>query len=95
MTSLMNLGSFVSSLAAGLFAAYFGRRHGLWAACVLNAIGVAVQLGATSAGQLYVGRLFLGFANGFLVTFASVYTAEAAPAHLRGSVIYEQFAKSA
>jgi MFS family permease len=29
----------------------------------------------------------LGFANGFLVTFSNIYTAEAAPAHMRGVMV--------
>ncbi|KAL2838557.1 hypothetical protein BJY01DRAFT_258022 [Aspergillus pseudoustus] len=32
ITSLLTLGSFVSSLVAGYFSAYFGRRHALWLA---------------------------------------------------------------
>ena len=37
--------------------------------------------------MLYVGRLILGFANGFFVTFSNVYTAEVSPAHLRGVMV--------
>jgi MFS family permease len=84
ITSLLTLGSFVSSLTAGYFAGFFGRREGLWAACALNAIACGIQIGTDSAGVLYLGRLLLGFANGFLVTFSNVYTSEVAPAHLRG-----------
>ncbi|KAF2180366.1 general substrate transporter [Zopfia rhizophila CBS 207.26] len=87
ITSLLTLGSFVSSLVAGLFAAYLGRREGLWAACLLNAIACGIQIGTDSAGVLYLGRLLLGFANGFLVTFSNVYTSEASPAHLRGVMV--------
>ncbi|KAH7121082.1 general substrate transporter [Dendryphion nanum] len=87
MTSLMSLGSFVSAIVAGLFAAYLGRKAGLWVACAVNAVSVAVLLATTSKAGLYVGRLLLGFANGFLVTFSNVYTAEAAPAHLRGVMV--------
>ena len=84
MTSLMSLGSFVSAITAGLFATYFGRKTGLWIACALNAVAVAVQLGSSSTSGLYVGRLILGLANGYLTTFSTVYCTEAAPAHLRG-----------
>jgi MFS family permease len=84
MTSLVNLGSFVSAISAGLFATYFGRKTGLWVACALNAIAVAVQLGSTSKSALYIGRLILGLANGYFTTFSTVYATEAAPAHLRG-----------
>lgn len=38
-------------------------------------------------GGLYTGRLLLGFANGFYVTFSNIYTTEAAPTHLRGVVV--------
>ena len=87
ITSLLTLGSFVSSLTAGYFASFFGRREGLWAACILNVIACGIQIGTDSAGVLYLGRLVLGLANGFLVTFSNVYTSEAAPAHLRGIIV--------
>ncbi|OCL06225.1 hypothetical protein AOQ84DRAFT_224041 [Glonium stellatum] len=87
ITSLLTLGSFVSSLAAGVFGSYFGRKPALWTACLLNAIACAIQIATTNAGVLYLGRLILGFANGFFVTFSNVYTAEASPAHLRGVMV--------
>ncbi|KAJ5759214.1 hypothetical protein N7520_006370 [Penicillium odoratum] len=87
ITSLLTLGSFASSLVAGFFSAYLGRRHALWLACVVNAVGVGIQIGTTSAGVLYFGRLLLGFANGFLVTFSNIYTSEVAPAHMRGIMV--------
>ncbi|KAJ5784356.1 uncharacterized protein N7503_009568 [Penicillium pulvis] len=87
ITSLLTLGSFVSSLVAGYFSAFLGRRHALWLACVVNAVAVGIQIGTTSAGVLYFGRLLLGFANGFLVTFSNIYTSEVAPAHMRGVMV--------
>lgn len=87
ITSLLTLGSFVSSLVAGYAAIYIGRRHALWIACVISAVACAIQIATTSKGVLYFGRLLLGLANGFFVTFSNVYTAEAAPAHLRGVVV--------
>ncbi|KIW69440.1 hypothetical protein PV04_05317 [Phialophora macrospora] len=87
ISSLLTLGSFLSSLLAGSFGAFFGRKHAIWLACVLNAIAVAIQIATTSKGAIYFGRLLLGIANGFLVTFSNVYTSEAAPAHLRGVIV--------
>lgn len=72
---------------AGFFSAYLGRRAALWLACVVNAVACGVQIGTSSAGVLYFGRLLLGFANGFLVTFSNIYTSEAAPAHMRGVMV--------
>lgn len=83
MTSLMNLGACVSAIAAGIFGSYFGRRPALWLACVICLAAVALQIGSTSPAGLYAGRFFLGFSNGFLVVFSTVYCSEAAPAHLR------------
>ncbi|KXS93672.1 hypothetical protein AC579_3593 [Pseudocercospora musae] len=87
ISSLLTLGSFLSSLAAGPFSAYFGRRDGLWLACLLNAVSCAVQLATKKTGVLYFGRLLMGLSNGFLVTFSTVYVSEAAPAHLRGVMV--------
>ncbi|KAL1861184.1 hypothetical protein Plec18170_001699 [Paecilomyces lecythidis] len=87
ITSLLTLGSFVSSLVAGIFSSWLGRRPALWLACIVNAAACAIQIGTTSKGVLYFGRLLLGFANGFLVTFSNVYTSEVSPAHLRGVMV--------
>ncbi|KEF56624.1 uncharacterized protein A1O9_06813 [Exophiala aquamarina CBS 119918] len=82
----MTIGTFISSLMVGPFSAKFGRRHGLWAAAVLNYIATAIQLGTTSKAALYISRLILGISVGWFLTFAQLYVHEAAPAHLRGIV---------
>jgi MFS family permease len=83
MTSLMNLGACISAISAGIFGVYLGRKPALWLACIVGSAAVALQIGSTSPAGLYVGRFFLGFSNGFLVVFSTVYCSEAAPAHLR------------
>lgn len=60
ISSLMTIGTFVGSLAVGPFSARFGRRHGLWAASLINAISTAVMLGTTNLGALYFSRFILG-----------------------------------
>ncbi|ORY16405.1 general substrate transporter [Clohesyomyces aquaticus] len=87
IASLLTLGSFVSALTAGTFSHFFGRKVALWIACVLNSVACVLQMTSTSAASIYVGRLILGFANGFLVTFSNIYTSEASPAHLRGVIV--------
>lgn len=87
MTSLLTLGSFCSSLLAGPVSHYIGRRPALWIACALNATACAVQITSTTPRTLYAGRLLLGLANGFFITFSNIYTAEAAPAHVRGVTV--------
>ncbi|EJU02939.1 general substrate transporter [Dacryopinax primogenitus] len=85
--SLMTAGAFLSSLVAGAFSDFLGRKYALWAACILNFIACAVQIASSNVGVLYFGRLLLGFANGFFVTFSNVYCAEASPAHMRGVMV--------
>lgn len=60
ISSLMTIGTFISSLMVGPFSAKFGRRHGLWAATILNYVATSIQLGTTSKAALYVSRLILG-----------------------------------
>ncbi|KAK4153774.1 hypothetical protein C8A00DRAFT_15027 [Chaetomidium leptoderma] len=85
--SLLTLGAFLSSIFAGAFAHFFGRKPALWLACLLTAVGAAIQIGTTEWGVVYLGRLVLGIGNGFLVTFSNIYCAEAAPAHLRAVLV--------
>ncbi|KAH8884138.1 general substrate transporter [Thozetella sp. PMI_491] len=87
ITSLLILGGFLSSLVAGAFSVYFGRKTGLWVACVFTVVGVAIQMSTEDKGAIYVGRLVLGIGNGFLQTFSNIYCAEASPAHLRAILV--------
>lgn len=87
ISSLLTLGAFLSSLAAGSFAHFFGRKTALWLACLLTAVGCAIQIGTEDKAAIYIGRLVLGIGNGFLVTFSNIYTAEASPAHLRAVMV--------
>jgi MFS family permease len=82
----MTIGTFLSSLLVGPLSTYFGRRHGLWAAALLNAISTSIMLSTTSKAALYVARLILGVSVGWFFTFSQLYVHEAAPAHLRGIV---------
>ncbi|KAH8819240.1 MFS transporter [Xylogone sp. PMI_703] len=86
ISSLMTIGTFVSSMLVGPLSTKFGRKQGLWAASLLNAVATAIMLGTTSVGALYVARLILGVSVGWFFTFSQLYVHEAAPAHLRGIV---------
>jgi MFS family permease len=54
---------------------------------LLNFVTLAIQLATSNKGVLYLGRILLGFSNGFLVTFSNVYISEISPAHLRGVMV--------
>lgn len=66
ISSLMILGAFISSSAAGPIASLMGRK-----ACILSASGICcvanvIMMTSTNIGVLYVGRLVIGLANGMV-----------------------------
>ncbi|KAI5922365.1 MFS transporter [Camillea tinctor] len=84
VSSLMTIGTFISSMMVGPFSSRFGRKAGLWSASLLNFISTAIMLGTTSFGALYLSRLLLGVSVGWFLTFSQLYVHEVTPAHLRG-----------
>lgn len=84
ISSLMTLGAFISSGTAGFVAAKFGRRHCLWAACLLCCVSNIIMMTTESIGALYAGRFLIGLANGYFMTFSQLYIQESSPAKYRG-----------
>ncbi|KAM7215349.1 General substrate transporter [Rhypophila decipiens] len=84
ISSLMTLGAFISSGTAGLTASYLGRRHCLWAACVLCCVSNVIMMATEHIGALYAGRFLIGLANGYFMTFSQLYIQETSPARYRG-----------
>jgi len=84
ITSLLQVGLIVASLAIGPFSTVLGRRAGLGIACLITFVAVTMQIVVTVRWPLYIGRLLLGIANGCYVNFTILYISEVAPAELRG-----------
>ena len=87
IASLLTVGSIVGCLTTGLFASKFGRRPALWFGCVIAAIANGIQVGTTTLGGLYAGRVILGFSNAYFIIFSNVFISEIAPHHLRAILI--------
>ncbi|KAF2818647.1 MFS monosaccharide transporter-like protein [Ophiobolus disseminans] len=87
ISSLMTLGAFLSSSSAGSFATKMGRRQCLWMASALCCVANVVMMSTTSLAGLYAGRLLIGIANGWYMTFSQLYIQESAPARYRGLLI--------
>ncbi|ETN41371.1 uncharacterized protein HMPREF1541_03306 [Cyphellophora europaea CBS 101466] len=87
ITSFLNVGTIIGVLLTGPFAHFFGRKVGVWTACLVSCTACAIQIGTSNLAGLYAGRLLIGASNGFFITFANTYTAEASPAHLRGFIV--------
>lgn len=80
----MTLGAFISSGFAGVAANKFGRRQCLWIACVTCCVANIIMMTTTHIGALYVGRLVIGLANGYFMTFSQLYIQESSTAEYRG-----------
>lgn len=80
----MTLGAFLSSGTAGLVANKFGRKACLWAACLTCCVANIIMMTTTHIGALYVGRLVIGLANGYFMTFSQLYIQESSTAKFRG-----------
>ncbi|KAH3913600.1 hypothetical protein HBH56_105240 [Parastagonospora nodorum] len=87
ISSLMTLGAFLSSSAAGVFATKLGRRQCLWLASLLCCVSNVVMMTTTSLAGLYAGRLLIGLANGWYMTYSQLYIQECTPARYRGLMI--------
>jgi sugar porter (SP) family MFS transporter len=87
ISSFLNVGTIIGTIGTAPFAHKFGRKPAIWLASVVSLVACGIQLGATSLSGLYAGRIILGLANGFFITFSNVYTVEAAPPHLRGILV--------
>ncbi|KAF2727907.1 monosaccharide transporter-like protein [Polyplosphaeria fusca] len=84
ISSLMTLGAFISSGFAGIAAARFGRRVCLVAACVTCCVANIIMMTTTHIAALYVGRLVIGLANGYFMTFSQLYIQESSVGQYRG-----------
>lgn len=84
ISSLMTLGAFISSATAGVPSRRVGRRMCLVIACITCFIANIIMMTNESIGALYAGRLIIGFANGYFMTFAQLYLQESSTAELRG-----------
>jgi MFS family permease len=80
----MTLGAFISSATAGIPSTRFGRRMCLVAACVCCFAANIMMMTTENIGALYAGRLIIGLANGYFMTFSQLYLQESSTAELRG-----------
>jgi MFS family permease len=87
IASMVNIGTIVGVLSAAVFGQFFGRRLGIWVACLVSSVGVGLQVGASTLPVLYVGRVVIGASNAFFFTFSNTYCVEVTPAHLRGAIV--------
>ncbi|GJE98666.1 MFS monosaccharide transporter [Phanerochaete sordida] len=87
MTAMLELGSLVGALSAGLFADLVSRRTAIVTACLVFCIGSTLQFAAQALPHLIVGRAIGGLGVGALSTLTPLYMAEISPPEVRGSLM--------
>jgi MFS family permease len=80
----MTLGAFISAALAGVAANKFGRKQCLWLACITCCVANIIMMTTEHIAALYVGRLVIGLANGYFMTFSQLYIQESSTARYRG-----------
>lgn len=88
ITSLLSAGTFFGAIGQAFLADRLGRKGSIIFWSVLFTIGVTIQTAAEySRPQMLVGRLVAGLGVGALSAIVPMYNGEAAPRHLRGTLL--------
>lgn len=87
ITSLMNIGLVVGSFTLEFFTDKFGRRKNFIVSSFAALGANVILILSTSKAAIVFGRFLFGVSNGWYIGFVSIYISEAAPSHLRGSLV--------
>jgi MFS family permease len=87
LTSILELGAWVGTLANGYLADALGRRLCAVLACVVFIIGVIVQATTQNKDYVFAGRFVVGLGVGSLSMVVPLYNAELAAPEVRGSLV--------
>jgi sugar porter (SP) family MFS transporter len=87
LSSIIQAGELVGSIASGWVGFYFGRKGGLLSASLIAIVGVILQAAAPNPGALIAGRVILGIAVGLLSNSVPLYLSEITPKQIRGIVV--------
>ncbi|KAJ3491048.1 hypothetical protein NLI96_g975 [Meripilus lineatus] len=91
MVAVLEVGAFVTSLAAGRVGDIIGRRGTLFSGAVVFAVGGAIQTLTTGFWTMVVGRIVAGFGVGLLSTIVPIYQSEISPPDHRGALACMEF----
>ncbi|TFK39852.1 MFS monosaccharide transporter [Crucibulum laeve] len=87
IVSILSAGTFFGALIAAPTADYIGRKWGIVFACLVFAVGVAMQTAATAVPLFVVGRVFAGLGVGLVSVLIPMYQSECSPKWIRGAVV--------
>jgi len=87
ISSFLFLAGIVTTVTAGFYGRYLGRKAALQAGTVFCTVAIIVMITTTSVGGLYAGRIVLGLANGVFMSQTQLYLNEIAPPQFRGQML--------
>ncbi|QDU35349.1 Arabinose-proton symporter [Poriferisphaera corsica] len=87
VTSSLVLGGVLGAIFASIIADHCGRRFANSLSVIFLIAGVIITVIANSVPILILGRVILGLAVGAITVVAPMYTAELAPARMRGAMV--------
>ncbi|KAJ7705020.1 general substrate transporter [Mycena rosella] len=91
MIAVLEVGAFVTSLAAGRVGDIIGRKGTLFIGAVVFTLGGTIQTFTSSFSMIVVGRIVSGFGVGLLSTIVPIYQSEVSPPNHRGALACAEF----
>jgi len=91
MVAVLEIGAFITSVAAGRVGDTVGRRGTLLIGAIVFAIGGAVQTFTPGYWVMVIGRIIAGFGVGLLSTIVPIYQSEISPPDHRGALACMEF----
>lgn len=91
MVAVLEVGAFITSVAAGRVGDTLGRRGTLFVGACVFAVGGAIQTLTPGFWIMVVGRVVAGFGVGLLSTIVPIYQSEISPPDHRGALACMEF----
>lgn len=91
IVAVLEIGAFVTSLAAGRVGDIIGRRGTLFMGAVIFTVGGAIQTFTVGFWTMVAGRVVSGFGVGLLSTIVPIYQSEISPPDHRGALACAEF----
>ncbi|PBK77440.1 general substrate transporter [Armillaria solidipes] len=91
MVAVLEVGAFITSVAAGKIGDLMGRKGTLFVGAIVFTIGGAIQTFTTGFWVMIVGRVISGFGVGLLSTIVPIYQSEISPPDHRGALACMEF----
>ncbi|KII93797.1 hypothetical protein PLICRDRAFT_36028 [Plicaturopsis crispa FD-325 SS-3] len=91
MVAVLEIGAFITSLAAGRVGDIIGRKGTLFIGALVFTLGGAIQTFTTGFNVMVVGRIVSGFGVGLLSTIVPIYQSEISPPNHRGALACMEF----